>query len=139
MLTIFAQQDSQSGRPESDLKTLSGGERSFVTVCYLLALCKKLQGCFHALDEFDVFMDNVNRGVRAGRTESFPCRSQSASAVLRPLLAVLYLFQKTVDSRDSVRALHNMCMLLSAANLFRNGQIFTRQLCRSETRRSHTA
>ncbi len=64
-LTIFAQQDSSAGRAETDLKTLSGGERSFVTVCYLLALCKKLQGSFHALDEFDVFMDNVNRGVSA--------------------------------------------------------------------------
>ncbi|EIE27067.1 P-loop containing nucleoside triphosphate hydrolase protein [Coccomyxa subellipsoidea C-169] len=61
-LTIFAQQDSSAGRAKTDLKTLSGGERSFVTVCYLLALCKKLQGSFHALDEFDVFMDNVNRG-----------------------------------------------------------------------------
>lgn len=62
-LTILAQQDANSGRAESDLKVLSGGERSFVTVCYLLALCKKLQSSFHALDEFDVFMDNVNRGV----------------------------------------------------------------------------
>ncbi|CAL8470455.1 g9997 [Coccomyxa elongata] len=61
-LMILAQQDANSGRAESDLKVLSGGERSFVTVCYLLALCKKLQSSFHALDEFDVFMDNVNRG-----------------------------------------------------------------------------
>ncbi|BDA44494.1 Structural maintenance of chromosomes protein 6 [Coccomyxa sp. Obi] len=61
-LTILAQQDPNSGRAESDLKVLSGGERSFVTVCYLLALCRKLQSSFHALDEFDVFMDNLNRG-----------------------------------------------------------------------------
>ena len=55
-----------------DLKVLSGGERSFVTVCYLLALCKKLQSSFHALDEFDVFMDNVNRGVSPTLTSTVP-------------------------------------------------------------------
>ena len=32
----------------TDLKTLSGGERSFVTICFLLALGKKLQVRGHA-------------------------------------------------------------------------------------------
>ena len=47
-----------------DLKTLSGGERSFITICFLLALGKQLQASFHCLDEFDVFMDSVSQGVR---------------------------------------------------------------------------
>ncbi len=46
-----------------DLKTLSGGERSFITICFLLALGKQLQASFHCLDEFDVFMDSVSQGV----------------------------------------------------------------------------
>ena len=47
-----------------DLKTLSGGERSFITICFLLALGKQLQAMFHCLDEFDVFMDSISQGVR---------------------------------------------------------------------------
>ena len=47
-----------------DLKTLSGGERSFITICFLLALGKQLQAKFHCLDEFDVFMDSISQGVR---------------------------------------------------------------------------
>ena len=48
-----------------DLKTLSGGERSFITICFLLALGSQLQAKFHCLDEFDVFMDSLSQGVRA--------------------------------------------------------------------------
>lgn len=64
-LTIAVQlpgQD-QGNKGLTDLKTLSGGERSFVTICFLLALGKKLKANFHCLDEFDVFMDTINRGV----------------------------------------------------------------------------
>lgn len=48
-----------------DLKTLSGGERSFITICFLLALGKQLLAKFHCLDEFDVFMDSISQGVSA--------------------------------------------------------------------------
>ncbi|CAL5228582.1 g11742 [Coccomyxa viridis] len=45
-----------------DLKTLSGGERSFITICFLLALGHQLLPKFHCLDEFDVFMDSLSQG-----------------------------------------------------------------------------
>ena len=44
-----------------DLKQLSGGERSFTTVAFTLALGGQTDMPFRAMDEFDVFMDAVNR------------------------------------------------------------------------------
>ena len=41
--------------------TLSGGERSYVAVCLLMSLWMSFSCPVKALDEFDVFMDPVNR------------------------------------------------------------------------------
>ena len=39
-----------------DIKSLSGGEKSYSTICLLLALWDAMDVPFRALDEFDVFM-----------------------------------------------------------------------------------
>ncbi|RYP92582.1 hypothetical protein DL770_001340 [Monosporascus sp. CRB-9-2] len=50
---------------ESDCntKTLSGGEKSFSSICLLLAIWDAIGSPLRCLDEFDVFMDNVNRTI----------------------------------------------------------------------------
>uniref|UniRef100_A0A4W5L3A9 Si:dkey-119f1.1 n=1 Tax=Hucho hucho TaxID=62062 RepID=A0A4W5L3A9_9TELE len=40
----------------SDMRSLSGGERSFSTVCFVLSLWAIAEAPFRALDEFDVYM-----------------------------------------------------------------------------------
>uniref|UniRef100_A0A915DVB2 RecF/RecN/SMC N-terminal domain-containing protein n=1 Tax=Ditylenchus dipsaci TaxID=166011 RepID=A0A915DVB2_9BILA len=43
------------------LNGLSGGERSYTTACFVMALWKCVESPFRCLDEFDVFMDMLNR------------------------------------------------------------------------------
>ena len=58
-----AQNNKKRRKVMQDLKGLSGGERSYTTACFVMALWMCVDSPFRCLDEFDVFMDMVNRRI----------------------------------------------------------------------------
>lgn len=64
LLEIQVEPDfTRSSNKGRQTKTLSGGEKSFSTICLLLSLWDAMGNPIRCLDEFDVFMDSVNRDV----------------------------------------------------------------------------
>ena len=59
-------------RSTKNTKALSGGERSFTTVCFIMSLWEAMEAPFRCLDEFDVFMVSGNGGGERERERSCP-------------------------------------------------------------------
>lgn len=55
--------DSSVENAVSNTKSLSGGERSYSTVAFLISLWSCVDHPFYFLDEYDVFSDEHNRHV----------------------------------------------------------------------------
>ncbi|NXI39135.1 SMC6 protein, partial [Galbula dea] len=62
-LSITVQPREEDRAALNDMRSLSGGERSFSTVCFVLSLWSVTESPFRCLDEFDVYMDMVNRRI----------------------------------------------------------------------------
>ncbi|CAL5366912.1 unnamed protein product [Camellia sinensis] len=67
-----------------DTRGLSGGERSYSTLCFALALHEMTEAPFRAMDEFDVFMDAVSRKISLDALVDFSLRQGSQWIFITP-------------------------------------------------------
>lgn len=67
-----------------DTRGLSGGERSFSTLCFALALHEMTEAPFRAMDEFDVFMDAVSRKISLDTVVDFAIAQGSQWIFITP-------------------------------------------------------
>lgn len=101
--SLFVQvnpEGSSSGGDASSrgMRTLSGGEKSYSTISLILALWEVMAPPFRFLDEFDVFMDALNRRLAIEQVKQYATRTRSNQYIL---LTPLNLQGIEVD--DSVR------------------------------------
>ncbi|KAL8233115.1 hypothetical protein R6Q57_002893 [Mikania cordata] len=76
-------QDASSSNVR-DTRGLSGGERSFSTLCFALALHEMTEAPFRAMDEFDVFMDAVSRKISLDTVVDFAMAQGSQWIFITP-------------------------------------------------------
>ncbi|MCL7045553.1 hypothetical protein MKW94_011082 [Papaver nudicaule] len=67
-----------------DTRGLSGGERSFSTLCFALAIHGMTEAPFRAMDEFDVFMDAVSRKISMDTLVEFALKQGSQWIFITP-------------------------------------------------------
>ena len=65
-----------------DTKQLSGGERSYTTLSFTLAMNELSESPFCAMDEWDVFMDTVHRKVSLDKMMDYANRHRDKQFIL---------------------------------------------------------
>ncbi|QIX00583.1 hypothetical protein AMS68_006100 [Peltaster fructicola] len=90
---------SAAGR---EARTLSGGEKSFSTICLLLSIWEAMGSPIRCLDEFDVFMDSANRSMSMSMMIKAARR-----AVGRQFILITPQSMQDVELGDDVR-IHRM-------------------------------
>jgi structural maintenance of chromosomes protein 6 len=86
-----------------DLKALSGGERSFTLVSFILSLGSEISTPFFAMDEFDVFMDAVNRKVALTSILKFAWEMKHVQFLLLSPLDMAVVDQSLSDLNAGLR------------------------------------
>jgi len=72
----FSFKNTTGSRSSSDVSVLSGGEKSFTQMCLICALWDMMRPPFRCLDEWDVFLDAVNRKAISEELLNFSLRNQ---------------------------------------------------------------
>ena len=96
---------SSAGR---STKTLSGGEKSFSSICMLLSMWEAIGSPIRCLDEFDVFMDNVNRAISTNMLVSLQHPPHSLSPLIHRLIRGQRWMRLVSRSPDSIFSLRPM-------------------------------
>ncbi|KAK9095454.1 hypothetical protein Scep_026923 [Stephania cephalantha] len=118
-----------SSKTVRDTRGLSGGERSFSTLCFALALHEMTEAPFRAMDEFDVFMDAVSRKISLDTLVAFALAQGSQWIFITPhdisyaflwlheqvIVACLWAKIKTSESFKVLFELLNMVLSFSVA------------------------
>lgn len=97
-IRIIVDPKAQKNNKVKDLKALSGGERSFSTVCFILSLWQVMQSPMRCLDEFDVFMDMANRRVAMEMMVDM--------ALLQPRRQFIFLTPHDISNLPNAREIH---------------------------------
>lgn len=97
---------SSSNREGDGAKTnagLSGGEKSYTTSCFIVSLWEAMETPFRCLDEFDVFMDNLNRKIAIDMMIDVAKSQEGRQFVYLSPLGMSFL--KEYDSDDRVNVI----------------------------------
>ena len=71
-LTVEIQTDNNDANTRAtDVRQLSGGERSYTTLCLLLALGHVIECPFRLMDEYDVFLDQMSRRITLAQIQQY--------------------------------------------------------------------
>ncbi len=79
------------------MKSLSGGEKSYSTVSLVLSLWDVIQPPFRILDEFDVFMDMVNRRIALDQIIEYVRETKAYQYIMLTPLSM-----ESVDANDEL-------------------------------------
>lgn len=100
--------EKENGAKMTDARSLSGGERSFSTVAFVLALWHHCSSPFKLMDEIDVFMDMVTRRVSYNALIRFAqCTEDPGQFIFFSPLEL----PKIDDSGTSVRVFEMPCIV----------------------------
>lgn len=77
---VVTEVQTKDDKQARTVQSLSGGEKSFTQIAFLLSIWKVMKPRVCGLDEFDVFMDSVNRTI-AIRLLIHELRSSSAQSI----------------------------------------------------------
>lgn len=86
-----------------DMKTLSGGEKSYSTVALVLSLWDNIRPPFRILDEFDVFMDSLNRKIALDQIITYIRSSRKYQYVFLTPLSLDGVLSK---DKDDIRVIY---------------------------------